>query len=157
MVTRRRLKRWKVALLAGCGGFMVIAALAAITSQTHWALLMGSFGSSAVILFGFPDSGFSKPNRVVGAHVLCAAIGIAALQALGPAWWSQALAVGLCISLMLGLRLVHPPAGSNPLLVFALGADWHFLLFPALFGSLALVSVAWIWRRMQGRLLGESA
>jgi CBS-domain-containing membrane protein len=48
---------------------------------------------------------------------------------------------------MLGLRLVHPPAGSNPLIVFALKAKWSFLLFPTLLGSVALVVLAQLWHR----------
>ena len=49
---------------------------------------------------------------------------------------------------MLGLRLVHPPAGSNALLVFAMQPDWTFLLWPTLLGSLALVTLASIWQRL---------
>jgi CBS-domain-containing membrane protein len=70
--------------------------------------------------------------------------------------WQQALlagvgdglAVGLCIAAMIGTRVVHPPAGSNPLLVFALKPGWLFLISPALLGSLALVLLAWAWRRL---------
>lgn len=132
--------------MAGLGGACVIAILA--TSQRALLpLLMGSFGSSAVLLFGFPESGFSKPARVIGAHVLCTAIGLGCLHGLGDHAWALGLSVGLCIALMLGLRLVHPPAGSNPLLVFALHPGWSFLLWPALLGSTALVLLAWLWRR----------
>lgn len=145
--TSRR-HRWQQALLAGLGGGATIALIAACTEVAHWPLLMGSFGSSAVIVFGFPDSGFSKAVNLIGAHVICAAIGLLCLQVLGPAWWSAGVAVGLSITAMLGTRLVHPPAGSNPLLVFALQPGWTFLLTPALLGSVALVLLAWAWRRL---------
>lgn len=138
--------RWKQALAAGLGGALVVGLLAG-TRSTAWPLLMGSFGSSAVLVFGFPESGFCKPLRVIGAHVLCAAIGLLCLHLFGEAAWSLGLSVGLSITLMLGLRLVHPPAGSNPLLVFALNPGWSFLLWPALLGSTALVISAALWRR----------
>ena len=136
------------ALLAGLGAALAIGFIAGITDLTHLPLLLGSFGSSAVLVFGFPESGFSKPARVVGAHVLCAAIGLVFLHFCGPHWWAQALSVGLCISAMLGLHLVYPPAGSNALLVFAMQPDWTFLLWPTLLGSLALVTLASIWQRL---------
>jgi CBS-domain-containing membrane protein len=141
-------RHWLQAWLAGLGAVVAICFLAGITDSTHLPLLLGSFGSSAVLVFGFPESGFSKPARVVGAHVLCAAIGLISLHFCGPHWWAQALSVGLCVSVMLGLRLVHPPAGSNALLVFAMQPDWTFLLWPTLLGSLALVTLASIWQRL---------
>lgn len=143
-----RRRRWKSALLAGIGGGAAIALIAACSEVAHLPLLMGSFGSSAVIIFGFPDSGFSKAVNLIGAHVMCAAIGLVCLKVFGPAWWSEGMAVGLSIAAMLGTRLVHPPAGSNPLLVFALQPGWTFLLSPALLGSAALVLLAWAWRRL---------
>lgn len=143
-----RRTRWAQAVLAGLGGMLAIGAIAGMTEATHWPLLMGSFGSSAVLVFGFPESGFSKPWRVVSAHVLCAALGLLCLHTLGPVWWAAALSVGLSVTAMLGLRLVHPPAGSNPLLIFALQPDWSFLLWPTLIGSVALVSCAWVWQRL---------
>ena len=145
-----RPKRWKQALAAGAGGALVVGALAA-TRSTTLPLLMGSFGSSAVLVFGFPESGFCKPWAVIGAHVLCTAIGLLCLTFCGDHAWSLGLSVGLSITLMLGLRLVHPPAGSNPLLVYALHPGWTFLLWPVLLGSTALVLGAALWRRAGGR------
>jgi len=43
---------------------------------------------------------------------------------------------------------VHPPAGSNPLLVYALQPGWTFLLWPVLLGSTALVIGAALWRHL---------
>ncbi len=146
-----RRHRWSQAALAGVGGGRAIGLLAWLTERAHWPLLMGSFGSSPVIVFGFPDSGFSKAVNVIGAHVMCAAIGMLCLRLLGPSAMSAGLAVGLSIGLMLATRLVHPPAGSNPLLVFALQPGWSFLIIPALLGSAALVLLAGAWHRLHPR------
>lgn len=144
---RQRQERWKQSIAAALGGSLAICILG-LTGHSQLPLLMGSFGSSAVLVFGFPESGFCKPGRVIGAHVLCSAIGLAALHGLGPYWWAEGLSVGLCILAMLGMRLVHPPAGSNPLIVFALNADWSYLLTPALLGSVGLVILVWLWQRL---------
>lgn len=143
-----RYRFWLQALLAGLGSALTIGIIIGVTETAHLPLLLGSFGSSAVLVFGFPDSGFSKPARVVSAHVLCAAIGLFFLHSYGPVWWAQTLSVGICVTTMLGLRLVHPPAGSNALLVFAIQPDWTFLLWPTLLGSLTLVALASIWQKL---------
>jgi CBS-domain-containing membrane protein len=76
----------------------------------------------------------------------------ACLHLFGEHVWSLGLSVGLSITLMLGLRPVHPPAGSNPLLVYALHPGWSSLLWPVLPGSMALVLGAALWRRLTDRL-----
>jgi len=53
---------------------------------------------------------------------------------------SSALAVA--IALMQILRIPHPPAGSNPFIVFLLGANWDYLWMPTLIGSVLIVVVA---------------
>ena len=141
--TRR--KRWKQSLLAGLGAAVITLLLAAWPDALP--LIMGSFGASAFLIFGFPTSGFCKPGRVVGAHLLCALVGLLCLHFAGPQAWAAGLSVGVCVCLMLGLRLMHPPAASNPLLVFALKPGWMFLVSPVLLGSMALVAFAWVWRK----------
>lgn len=88
---------------------------------------------------------------------MCAAIGLLAFHGLGPHAWAEAAGVGACIAAMLGFRLVHPPAGSNPLIIFALKADWSYLFFPALFGSIGLVTLAWLWRKVSREGPGRPA
>jgi CBS-domain-containing membrane protein len=73
---------------------------------------------------------------------LSSATGLAFLNMLGPHWWTVALAVGTAIALMMLTRTVHPPAGSNPVIVFLSSPSWKFLLFPTLAGTLILVVVA---------------
>lgn len=48
-------------------------------------------------------------------------------------------------ALMLIFRMLHPPAGSNPLIVMLGGASWSFLLTPTLLGSLIIVLVALLY------------
>ncbi len=84
--TSSRYRFWLQALLAGLGSALTIGIIIGVTETAHLPLLLGSFGSSAVLIFGFPDSGFSKPARVVSAHVLCAAIGLVFLHSCGPDW-----------------------------------------------------------------------
>ncbi|NBV78284.1 MAG: HPP family protein [Verrucomicrobia bacterium] len=126
------------ALLAGS----LVAALAYATSHLSYVLLLGTFAASSLLIFAYPDSPFSQPRNTVVGHLFGTAAGLTCLHWLGPDWWSAGLAVGLAIAAMKATRTVHPPASSNPLIVFAFKAGWGFLLFPTLLGALLIVTVA---------------
>ncbi len=126
------------ALIAGA----IVAGLAYVTSHLSYVLLLGTFAASSLLTFAYPDSPFSQPRNTVVGHVLGTAAGLLCLHGLGPEWWSAGLAVGLAIALMKATRTVHPPASSNPLIVFAFKPGWGFLLFPTLAGAVLIVIIA---------------
>jgi CBS-domain-containing membrane protein len=135
----------RAVLLGGLGGFLAIGALALLGGSLDVMLLLGSFGASCVLLFGYPDAPFAQPTNVVGGHVICTVIGLAASHWIGPQPWVLALAVGCSIAAMMATRTVHPPAGSNPVIVFLGHSGWGFLLFPVFSGALILVLIAWLY------------
>lgn len=129
------------------GGFASILLLSWLSKSTGVIWLMAPFGASCVLLFAVANSPLAQPRNVIGGHVLSAFIGLAALFMFGDAIWVMAIAVGLTIALMQALRIVHPPAGANPLVIIAAGTtvvDWWFLVSPVLLGSIALVVIATI-------------
>ena len=134
---------------AGLGGFLAIALLAALTEYSASPLLLGSFGASCVLIFGFPDVPFSQPRNIFFGHGLSSLIGLATLALCGPHGWAVALAVGLSMAAMMLTRTVHPPAGSNPVIVFLLQPGWGFLAFPTLAGALLLVIVALLYNNLR--------
>jgi len=138
-------------LLACAGVFTVIAVLAVASFRLDVLLLLGSFGSTAVMVFTFPDLHFSQPRSVVGGHFICTAVGLAALALGGHNWWALATAAALSAGLMMLTRTMHPPAGSNPIIVFLAAPKWGFLLFPTLFGALTVVVVALAYHRTTRR------
>jgi nucleoid-associated protein YgaU len=127
--------------LAGLGGVIAMSLLGLLGATTQTTLVLGSFGASCVLLFGFPDVPFSQPRNIVAGHFLSSLIGLAFLKLLGPSWWAMGLATGTAISVMMMTRTVHPPAGSNPVIVFLSQPSWEFLLFPTLIGASVLVPV----------------
>ncbi len=129
-------------VLAGLGSSLAIAAIAALSQLSGQPWILGSFGASCVLLFGFPDAVFSQPRNLIFGHVLCSLIGLVFLKFLGPDGWSMALAVGTSLAAMLVTRTVHPPAGSNPVIIFLTRPDWPFLLFPTLAGVIVLLFLA---------------
>ncbi|MBS7660470.1 HPP family protein [Pseudomonas lalucatii] len=131
--------------LAWLGGALAMACVANVGEQLPSGLLLGSFGASCVLVFGYPDLPFSQPRNVIVGHLLSSLVGLLLLHGVGPQWWSLSLAVGSAIALMMLTRSVHPPAGSNPVIIFLAQPSWDFLLFPTLFGALLLVVVALLY------------
>ena len=139
---------WKNVALAWLGGVLAIATIAQIGDGLSLPLILGSFGASCVLVFGFPDLPFSQPRNVVAGHFLSSLVGLSFLALFGPHWWSLALAVGTAIATMMLTRTVHPPAGSNPVIVFLAQPAWSFLWFPTLTGALLLVLVALLYNNV---------
>ena len=132
-------------LLAWLGGVLAIGAVAGLANALSTLLVLGSFGASCVLIFGFPDSPLSQPRNVVFGHLISSLTGLCFLKLFGPTWWAVALAVGTAIALMLLTRTAHAPAGSNPVIIFLAQPGWDFILFPTLSGTLILVLVALVY------------
>lgn len=135
----------KEIIFAWIGGFIAISIIGFLTKSFDTLLVMGSFGASCVLIFAFPKSPFSQPRNVIFGHFISTFIGLFFLHLVSNEWWSMALALATAISVMLFTRTVHPPAGSNPLIVFLLNAHYEYLLFPTLSGSLILVLIALLY------------
>jgi CBS-domain-containing membrane protein len=128
----------------------VVGGLTYLSSAYGVLLLLGSFAASCLIVFAYPDSPFAQPRNVILGHLIGSACGLAAAHLPAGGWWAPAIAVGAAIALMKLTRTVHPPACSNPLIVFALGqAGWGFLLFPTLAGAAAIVAVALVYHNLR--------
>jgi CBS domain-containing membrane protein len=146
-------ERWRAALGALLGVLataLLCRALAPAHAGVPW--LVAPIGASAVLVFALPASPFAQPWSVVGGNTLSTLVGIACVQLLGSTPWGAALAVGLAIAVMLGLRCLHPPGGACALLVSLGGvADPHFALQPVLLNSLLLVLAGLAYNRFTGR------
>ena len=135
------------AVLAGVGTFIAIAALGGLAAFSGQPLVLGSFGASCVLLFGFPAGPFSQPRNLVGGHLLTTTVGLVFLTLFGPGWLAMAGAAAVAVTLMILTRTVHPPAGSNPVIIFMGHAGWSFLLLPTAVGIGALLMIVWaFWR-----------
>lgn len=132
----------KDVVFAFIGGFIAIAIVGYLTKEYNNLFVMGSFGASCVLLFGYPSSPFSQPRNVIVGHFISTLVGLICLHFIGDFWWSMALALAISLALMILTRTVHPPAGSNPIIVFLLGSSWDYLIFPTLVGAVILVLVA---------------
>jgi len=140
-----------MALLAGVGGFMAIFTLYQLGAWLGNPLLMAPFGASCVLIFSLPQSPLSQPVNVIGGHLVSTAIGLCLQMYLPVAGWSLGLAVGLAIAAMMALRVTHPPAGADPLVVFMDNPGWSYLGLPVCAGSVLLVLIGAIYHRIGRR------
>jgi len=112
------------------------------------SLMLGSFGASAVLIYGAVRSPLAQPRNLIGGHVLSALVGVASYHWLGGTLWlAAALAVSTAIAVMLLTRTLHPPGGATALIAVIGGTKIHVLgflypLFPVGVGALLLLLVA---------------
>jgi len=136
-------------IVNGLSAGFVIALLALLTFETSFSLpwLVFSFGSSALILFVFYDSEFAQPKNIFFGHLISIIIGIVINKIMGISFISLGLSVGLCVSIMMYLKILHPPAAANPLIALYADVSYDFILFPIISGSLMLIFVSFLINR----------
>ena len=137
------------ALIAGFFSAFTIGVLTVLTyKSTLGYFLAGSFGSSMVLLFGFPESPFAQPKNVFFGHLVTSVVGVLILIFLPVDQFLQiAIAVGLGIFVMILLGVTHPPAGGNPIVIILGAVSYDFLLNPIIFGSIIIIVYAIILNR----------
>ena len=135
--------------LAGLFSTITIASLTYLTYQTTFGLfLIASFGSSMVLLYGFPESPFAQPKNIFFGHLITALIGILILKFLPlQLFIIIPIAVGLGVGFMILLDITHPPAGGNPIIVIIGGVSYEYLLSPIMLGSIIVLAFGVIINR----------
>ena len=144
------MKNLLMSLVSGIAAAVAIGVLAyADNSQEYLMLLMAPFGASAVLVFGVPDSPLAQPKNVILGHLLTAFVGIVFTQYIGVNPATLAIATGVGITGMLVTKTTHPPAGANPILIMLAGQSWSFLVTPVLIGSITIVAVGMVHKRLR--------
>ena len=135
-------------LINGISAGFVVALLALLTFEASFGVwLVFSFGSSALILFVFHDSEFAQPKNIFFGHLISIIIGILINKLIGISFLSLGLSVGVCVSVMMYLKIVHPPAAANPLIALFADVSYDFILFPIITGSIMLILVSFLINR----------
>ena len=134
------------------GSFLGIAVVGLIhfnlLDQSALIMIIGSFGASAVLVYGAIRSPLAQPRNLIGGHVLSAVIGVAAFQFLGgQPWLASALAVSTAIALMHLTKTLHPPGGATALIAVIGGDTVHqlgylYVLMPVGLGAIVMLAVA---------------
>tara|TARA_B100001248_G_scaffold222774_1_gene179371 strand:- start:366 stop:842 length:477 start_codon:yes stop_codon:yes gene_type:complete len=132
------------ALIAGFFSAFTIGILTILTyKSTLGYFIAASFGSSMVLLFGFPESPFAQPKNVFFGHLCTALVGVIFVNFVPlPIYINIALGVGAGVFLMILFNIVHPPAGGNPIMVIIGSASYDYLISPIIFGCIIILLIA---------------
>ena len=135
------------------GAFVGILAVSLLAQWLHLSasdslFLIGSFGASAVLIYGAPRSPFAQPRNLVVGHLVSALAGVscASLLVTVPAI-SAAAAVASAIALMHLTHSIHPPGGATALIA-VIGSDqvqalsYWYVLSPVMLGVMIMLVVA---------------
>ena len=140
----------KQSFLAGLFSIITIGILTLLTYKTEYGIfLIASFGSSMVLLYGYPESPFAQPKNVFFGHVLTTFVGMIFLYFIPlPLYLTIPLAVGFGVGLMILFNVTHPPAGGNPIIVIMGSVSVDYLLTPVISGSIIILIFAIIINRL---------
>ena len=134
------------------GAFLGIALVAWVDHYffdgTDLSLMIGSFGASAVLIYGAPRSPLAQPRNLIGGHVLSAIVGVTCWILFHHyPWLAEAMAVATAIAVMHATRTLHPPGGATSLIAVIGSAGVHklgylYVLIPATLGPVMMLFVA---------------
>ena len=132
-------------LVAGVSSAIIIGVLAYLSFETATGFwLMFSFGSTTLIVVIFYESEFAQPGNIFFGHLLGITVGILFNEFIGMSFLSLGLAVGVTVSLMMYLKVIHPPAAANPLIALFADVSLEYIIFPVITGTLVIIIIAFL-------------
>ena len=140
----------KQSILAGLFSIITIGILTLLTYKTEFGIfLIASFGSSMVLLYGYPESPFAQPKNVFFGHLVTSIVGLIVLHFVPlPLFLTVPIAVGFGVGLMILFNVTHPPAGGNPIIVIVGSVSFDYLFSPVITGSIIIILSAIIVNRL---------
>ena len=105
-------------LISGISAAIVIGILAFLTLRTSAGVwLMFSFGATVFLVFALYNLETAQPKNIFWGHLVSVLVGIIFNETIGFSFYSLGLSVGVAVALMVYLKIMHPPAASNPIVV----------------------------------------
>ena len=143
------MNNFKQSFFAGLFSVITIGVLTLLTYKTDFGIfLIASFGSSMVLLYGYPESPFAQPKNVFFGHFTTTLVGLLFLYLFPiPIFLTIPLAVGVGVGLMILLNVTHPPAGGNPIIVIIGSVSFDYLFSPVITGSAIIIIFAIVINR----------
>ena len=100
---------------------------------------MFSFWATVFIVFVLYNLDTAQPKNIFFGHLVSVIVGIIFNETIGFSFSSLGLSVGVAVALMGYLKVMHPPAASNPLVVLFADVSYDFILFPVITGTIVII------------------
>ena len=134
------------------GAFLGIAAVSYINynivKETDLVMVIGSFGASAVLIYGAIKSPLAQPRNLIGGHIISAIIGVTCYQIFSSQLWlASSLAVATAIAIMHFTKTLHPPGGATALIAVIGSTKIHdlgylYAIIPVGLGAVIMLAIA---------------
>ncbi len=134
------------------GAFLGIAVASYINYNiiegTDLVMVIGSFGASAVLIYGAIKSPLAQPRNLIGGHIISAIIGVTCYKVFpSQMWLASSLAVATAIAIMHATKTLHPPGGATSLIAVIGSNKIHSLgylyaIIPVGLGAVIMLAVA---------------
>ena len=127
-------------IASGISAAIVIGVLAFLTLRTSAGVwLMFSFGATVFLVFVLPNLETAQPKNIFFGHLVSVLVGIIFNEIIRFSFYSLGFSVGVAVALMVYLKVMHPPAASNPLVVLFTDVSFDFILFPVITGTIVII------------------
>ena len=127
-------------LVSGVAASVIIGILSFLSFETSTGFwLMFSFGSTTLIVLIFYESEFAQPSNIFFGHLLGIIIGILINKFFGMSFITLGLAVGTTVTIMMYLKIIHPPAAANPLIALFADVSLNYIIFPVFVGTIVII------------------
>ena len=127
-------------LITGFAASIIIGVLSFLSFETSTGFwLTFSFGSTTLIVLIFYESEFAQPYNIFFGHLLGIVIGIIFNEFFGISFITLGFSVGTTVTLMMYLKIIHPPAAANPLVALFADASYNYIVFPVVTGSVVII------------------
>ena len=120
-------------------------------------MLIGSFGASAVLVYGAVKSPLAQPRNLLGGHLLSAVIGVTCYKLFpDQLWLASSLSVATAIAVMHATKTLHPPGGATALIAVIGSEKIHSLgylyaVLPVGAGALIMLVIALLVNNIPNR------
>ncbi len=140
----------KKSAIAAIFSTITIGVLTLLTYKTDYGIfLIASFGSSMVLLYGYPESPFAQPKNIFFGHLVASVIGLFFLNFVPlPIYILLPIAVGFGVGAMILFNVTHPPAGGNPIIVIMGSVSLDYIINPIIIGSIIILVFGVVLNRL---------
>ena len=95
-------------IISGISASVVISVLAFLTLRTSAGVwLMFSFGATVFLVFALHNLETAQPKNIFFGHLISVLVGIIFNETIGFSFYSLGLAVGVAVTLMVYLKIMH--------------------------------------------------